>query len=199
MKKLYLTGNPFTESDLQLILTAADSETNLVLLSLEDETVSTKCEEAANQATDKYPNLKIQFKDVQRINVPEVDFSAILMDRCKYLAMKPKNVKLQRNMGHFFAEKLRDEPAYCSQEKFVEFIKTFQAKLDDQLIGQIATNWLEKQGNSMAVNMDNMAKYYLQRHPYSLPEAIADSEKKEPAKQQVDKKKSKAKKKSKKK
>lgn len=46
------------------------------------------------------PTLTIIYKGTLMSNPPEdVDFAPILIDRCKFLAMKPKKIKLKKNMG----------------------------------------------------------------------------------------------------
>lgn len=178
LKKLWLGGNQFNDDDTTLLMSSINWEkTTFELLSFGDDArLSKELETSIKKAQTQRTKMTIHCNITQNRSVKTVDFSAILIDRCKYLAMKPKKAKLKRDMGEFFAETLRDGPAHCTAEVFNELINAFNAKITDDggaLIKQIIENWTEKIGKSTQINLAAMCSDYLKRHPYefvALPE-----------------------------
>lgn len=176
LQHLCVGGNQFHDEHIkQLLKVLSISQTPLQTLSLGDDVwLSPDCGTLSNQIVLNNPELHIEYLGVRQSTTKTVDFSAILVDRCKFLATKPKKVKLQRNMGHFFATTLRDGPELCTEDELSALIAKFGAKLDQQLVKQMAENWNEKFGKSTKVNLAEMSRYYLQRHPYVLPEVVPE-------------------------
>lgn len=173
LKKLWLAGNLFGDGDIKLFVSSINwDKTVFELLSVGDDArLSSELETSIQKAHTQRPKLTIHYNGVQHDTKRVVDFSAILIDRCKFLAMKPKKQKLKRDMGEFFAQKLRDGPQYCTAEDFNELINAFNAKINNDggaLIKQIIENWTEKIGKSTKVNLEAMCNDYLKRHPYEL-------------------------------
>lgn len=123
----------------------------------------------ASKIMQKFPALRIICNDfVLDIPAKVVDFTAILMNRCRFLCMNPKNPKLKKDLGHFFGKVLDDEPQYCSKESFCQLLLEFNSKLEASIGEQIAEDWLEqaeKASKGKRVALHKMANYYLERYP----------------------------------
>lgn len=179
LKKLWLGGNPLNDNDIKSLVSSINwGKTIFELLSFgEDTRLSRESETSIKKALAQRSNLTIHYNGIRNDSTRSVDFSAILIDRCKFLAMKPKKLKLKRDMGEFFAQKLRDGPQYCTADVFNELINTFNAKINDDggvLMKQIIENWTEQMGKNTKVNLEAMCNYYLKRHPYELVDAPTD-------------------------
>lgn len=136
-----------------------------------DETwLSKETAELAKIAMEQRTVLRVLYKGARTATIGAADFSAILVDRCKFLAMQPKNRKLKREMGEFFARKLRDGPKYSSADDFTAMVKEFKAKIDDQLVGQMVENWTVTVGKGRKMDLEGLCNYYLARHPHELIE-----------------------------
>lgn len=123
----------------------------------------------------KFPDLRIVYNGALLDRPPKViDFTAILIDRCRYLCMKPKNEKLKKDLGHFFLKVLDDGPQLCSKETFLKLLSEFNNKLEGTIGEQIAVDWTESTGKKSKggkVTLHKMAKYYLERYPTEKPPA----------------------------
>lgn len=190
LKRLFIGGNLFNEEDLKPLVSAAMQSSSLELLSLGDETwLSKETAELAKKAMAQRTVLHVLYKGARTATVRPADFSAILVDRCKFLAMKPKKRKLKREMGEFFARKIRDGAKYSSAEEFAAMLKEFKAKIDDTLVGKIVENWTVNVGKGKKMDLEGLCNYYLAKHPYELIEKPAIAKKKESKKKKKSKKK----------
>lgn len=134
---------------------------------------------------EKYPDLQVIYKGIMR-NIPadEVDMKPLVIDRCKFLAQKPKRKKRKRNMGFVMYWILDEEEPIVHRDIVIELIvKKFRAKLDKDLIEMLCDTFRymppvapedpnappkkkkKKVRKSKLVEWHEMAKYYLARHP----------------------------------
>lgn len=178
LKRLFIGGNLFNENDVKSLVSSLMRNSSLQIFSLGTETwLTNDIAEIVKKVMEQHNNLCVLYKGVRMPDTRTVDFSAILVDRCKFLAMKPKKPKLQRNMGDFFYKKLRDGPEYCLPAEFLILVQEFKAKLDDELVQQIADHWTVLVGKSKKVNVKELCNYYLARYPYELIEEPIKPEK----------------------
>lgn len=180
LRILKLSGNPLSPDDIKSFLRSIEKKNSLNVLSFGSQTWFTKeCIDIVARIAKKYPDLQIIYKECFTPKPTKaVDFSKLLMDRCKYLAMAPKNKKLQKNMGHFFIKVLQDRPEFCTKIEFEQMIEQFKIKLDQPLIAQVALNWSEsygKKGANKRIALHKLANYYLELHPTeNPPEPVAN-------------------------
>lgn len=103
LKQLHIGGAiDWTTEHIRLILEACEKrDIPLEFLSLgSDYYITAEMELLVETAKTSNPNLTIEYQDIWLKNPPEpVNFKGILMDRCKFLALKPKKAKQKRNMG----------------------------------------------------------------------------------------------------
>lgn len=185
-----LGGNPLSANDIRLLLLSIESKNSLSVLSFGTSTWFTKeCTDIVTKIHQKYPALQITFKGCFTPRpLKTVDFSKLLVDRCKYAAMAPKKKKLRKNIGHFFIKMLKEGPEFCTKFEFEELISKFKAKLDKKLIEQVALNWSEsygKKGAKKRIALHKLANYYLELHPTECP---PEPVKKETVKRKIKKK-----------
>lgn len=171
LKTLKLDGNPLSANDIRAFLVSIEAKNSLSLLSFGTNTwLTTECTDIISRILKKYPALQIISRGCF-IPAPlkTVDFSKLLMDRCKFLAMAPKKKKDQRDMGDFFIKMLNGGPEFCSNFEFEKLlISDFKAKLDKKLTDQVALNWTEtygKKGGKKRIALHKLANYYLELHP----------------------------------
>lgn len=174
LKCVLLCGNPLSQQDIKQILAIIRMKNALSILSFgRNKRLIKECAEMAVKIMDKYPNLRIIYNDALLDRPPKVvDFTAILIDRCRYLCMKPKNEKLKKDLGHFFLKVLDDEPQFCSKQAFLKLLSDFNNKLEGSIGEQIAVDWTESTGKKSKggkVSLHKMAKYYLGRYPTEKP------------------------------
>lgn len=161
IQEIYLHGNLITENNIFNLLNAIQSKNTLRILSFGNKTeISVRCAEIINHLNAKFSKLEIICgRIVGDKSLPEVDFGEILLKRCKYLAMKPKLKKHQRNMDQFFAI-LRTGDQFCEPCEFEERIVKFGAKLNENLIKQMLNHWSIGSTNEIVTDLHLMAKDY---------------------------------------
>lgn len=174
LKCVFLGGNPISQQDIKQILAIIRMKNSLSILSFGRSTRLIKeCADLAVKIMEKYPELRIIYNDALLDRPPKtVDFTAILIDRCRYLCMRPKNEKLKKDLGHFFLKVLDDEPQLCSKETFLKLLSEFNNKLEGSIGEQIAVDWTQSTGKKSKggkVALHKMAKYYLDRYPTEKP------------------------------
>lgn len=101
LSHIYLGNNQWTRECYANIINGMVPESACKYVSLGDQTWLTREESDAIKTKKKIsPNLVVIFKGVMMTNPPEnVNFRNLLMDRCKFLAMKPKKKKLKKEFG----------------------------------------------------------------------------------------------------
>lgn len=174
IKCVFLCGNPITQQHIKQILILIRGTNSLNILSFGERTRLIKENaDIASKIMEKFPALQIIYDDtILNRSTKVVDFTAILIDRCRYLCMKSKNLKLTKDLGHFFLKILDDATPYCTQDEFCKLLLGFNNKLEASIGEQIAVDWLESAGKgskSQRVAIHKMAKYYLERYPTERP------------------------------
>lgn len=103
LKYLYIGQNLWSEDDILKILRILTKNPNrLKILSLGDTYISQVALLQIGKILKKNPDIQIIHGGVIGFYPPAtVDLMALVIDRCKFLAMKPKKKKLKRNMGYF--------------------------------------------------------------------------------------------------
>ena len=167
LKIVHLEGNPFNDANYEVLLKTLSGNDVIEEVDLGSSTwLSRSCLKLIQKATKKNANLKVTFAGVTTREEPmAVDFSAILVDRSKFLGMKPKQKKLKRNMGEFFQRMLTESKAFCSKDDFLKVLGQFEVQLDEMLIKQMAENWTEVVRKKRLIAVHKMARFYLNRHP----------------------------------
>lgn len=165
MKSIYFDGNFLSDFSINTLLDAIKVRNNLKLLSFgKDRAISKASADRIGKIQAKFNTLEIvRGRVIMESPLPEVNFSDILLRRCAFLAMKPKIRKYQRNMDEFFAHELNEPVQFCSAADFTRKLQDFGARLDDELISQMAKNWTKVIANQKSVDLHAMAKHYVDR------------------------------------
>lgn len=102
LKYLYIGQNLWSEDDICKILKILGKNTNILnTLSFGDTYISQEALQETKNILNKNPKIKIIYGGVIGFYPPAtVDLMALVIDRCKFLAMKPKKKKLKRDMGY---------------------------------------------------------------------------------------------------
>lgn len=176
LEELYLGMNFFwEEDDIIDAIGALKSHPNLKLLSVGKYTyVSDEVMRAIEDLKRTFPEKEVIYYDKMMPNPPDpVDFQAIVIDRCKFLAMKPKKKRLRKDMGHFMHQLLETEREYMAPSEFAEVLQGFKAKIDDDLKNHLQEVFTQKikigKKKGKKVFVKEMADYYLGRHPTEPP------------------------------
>lgn len=174
LKRIHLCGNPLTQTDIKQILSLLRKGNKLEILSFGECTRFTKENmKIVAKIMEKFPEFCIIYDSTSLERPPKtIDFTAILIDRCRFLCKKPKNPKLKKDLGHFFLYVLDSQPPFCPKEAFIKLLLEFNKKLERSMADQIAVDWLEKLKKKKkidTVRLHAMAKYYLERYPTERP------------------------------
>ncbi|XP_058055710.1 leucine-rich repeat-containing protein 74B-like [Anopheles bellator] len=113
------------------------------------------------------PHKTIVYQGVLLNNPPRpVDVQEMLLDRCRFLATKPKKRKLKRDFGHLMLQFQDLGERIIPREEFLQAVKLFRVKLDQSLIDAL----LEAFGVPRnLVDVGAMAVKYLTKHPTERP------------------------------
>ncbi|KFB53561.1 AGAP012977-PA-like protein [Anopheles sinensis] len=167
--ELRLGGNSFEEESSQEIVRTAGRHTSLVLLSFgRFHFVSQRTAKLCEFFKRKTPSKQFTYQGVLLANPPRpVDLQEMLLERCRFLAMKPKKAKLKRDVGHLMLQFKGQQNAVLTRDEFLLAMKQFGAKLDRALIDALMDAFAAQKGY---VDTGTMAEKYLSRHPTDPPE-----------------------------
>uniref|UniRef100_A0A182PPY1 EF-hand domain-containing protein n=1 Tax=Anopheles epiroticus TaxID=199890 RepID=A0A182PPY1_9DIPT len=115
----------------------------------------------------RYPTKQIIYQGVLRANPPRpVDVQDMLLERCRFLAQKPKKAKLKRDLGHLMLQFGDAENAVLTREEFDLALKRFRLKLDRALLDALMDAF---EVPKRLVDTGAMAVKYLTKHPTERP------------------------------
>uniref|UniRef100_A0A182W1J4 Uncharacterized protein n=1 Tax=Anopheles minimus TaxID=112268 RepID=A0A182W1J4_9DIPT len=115
----------------------------------------------------KYPTKKIIYQGVLGANPARpVDVQEMLLERCRFLAQKPKKPKLKRDIGHLMLQLAAAENTLLEREEFVLVVKRFRVKLDQPLLEALMDAF---EVPKKLVDTGAMALKYLTKHPTEPP------------------------------
>lgn len=202
LKRLYLDGHVIGQPDIKKILMGLEKQNELNILSFGENLYMLKKNAIlVLKVMEKYPELRIIYGtiDIEFIAKP-VDFTALLIDRCRFVCMNPTNPKNSPlDFGHFCWNVLDNAPEFCSKQECIEMLLKFNKSLDKALVDHMATDWVESTGkknrSNGRVRLHDMANYYLQRYPTEKPPPPPPPPPPEPTPEPSKKKKKKGKKK----
>lgn len=203
LKYLYIGQNLWSEDDILKILRILTKNPNILkVLSFGDTYISQAAVLQTRKIFNKNPNIQIIHGGVIGFYPPAtVDLMALVIDRCKFLAMKPKKKKLKRNMGymkifnnlifytliyliffsHFMLKLKEEEDKYIRRGQFIEQVQDFKLRLDEDLVGMLMdvftieiSSKIKGGGERIRkyVGLTEMADYYLERHPTDPPPPV---------------------------
>uniref|UniRef100_A0A182PZE7 EF-hand domain-containing protein n=1 Tax=Anopheles farauti TaxID=69004 RepID=A0A182PZE7_9DIPT len=95
-----------------------------------------------------------------------VDVQEMLLERCRFLAQKPKKSKQKRDFGHLMLTLSGAENKTITREEFELAVKRFRIKLDRSLLESLMDAF---QASKSTVDTCAMAVKYLTRHPTEPP------------------------------
>lgn len=176
LEEIYLGMNFFwEEDDILEAISALKKHPKLRLLSVGKYTyVTNTVVDAITELKLTFPEKEVEYYDQLMPNPPDpVDFRAIVIDRCKFLAMKPKKKKFRKEMGHFMHQLLETEKEVMAPDDFKDLLRVFKAKIDDDLKKHIEEIFTDKvkvgKKKLKRVLIKEMAEYFLERHPTEKP------------------------------
>uniref|UniRef100_A0A182RYM2 Uncharacterized protein n=1 Tax=Anopheles funestus TaxID=62324 RepID=A0A182RYM2_ANOFN len=115
----------------------------------------------------KYPAKKIIYQGKLRAKPARpVDVKEMLLERCRFLAQKPKKAKQKRDIGHLMLQLAAAENTILTREEFVLVVKRFRAKLDRPLLESLMDAF---EVPKKLVDTGAMALKYLAKHPTEPP------------------------------
>uniref|UniRef100_A0A182SKX3 Uncharacterized protein n=1 Tax=Anopheles maculatus TaxID=74869 RepID=A0A182SKX3_9DIPT len=115
----------------------------------------------------KYPSKKIIYQGVIRANPARpVDVQEMLLERCRFLAQKPKKAKLKRDFGHLMLQLVAAEDKVLVREEFEQVVKRFRVKLDRSLLEALMDAF---EVPKKLVDTGAMAVKYLTKHSTDPP------------------------------
>ncbi|XP_052890342.1 uncharacterized protein LOC128298614 [Anopheles moucheti] len=115
----------------------------------------------------KNPTKKIIYQGVLLAQPARpVDVQEMLLERCRFLALKPKKPKLKRDFGHLMLQLAAAENTILTREEFVLVVKRFRVKLDRPLAEALMDAF---EVPKKLVDTGAMARKYLTKHPTEPP------------------------------
>lgn len=176
LEEIYLGMNYFWEEDDILdAIKIFKNHLTLKKISFGQYTYVTKeVADAVRELNQEFPEKEVVYYNHMMPNPPDpIDFKAIVIDRSKFLAMKPKKKKMRKEMGHFMYQLLGTEKEFMAPDEFKDLLEAFKAKIDDDLkkhIGEVFTDKVQVGKRKLKrVLIKEMAEYYLNRHPTEEP------------------------------
>uniref|UniRef100_A0AAG5CPD9 Uncharacterized protein n=1 Tax=Anopheles atroparvus TaxID=41427 RepID=A0AAG5CPD9_ANOAO len=166
--ELHLGGNTFDEESSLELARVAGRHSSLVLLSFgRFHFVSARTNKLCTFFSRKTPTKQFIYQGVLLANPPRpVDVQKMLLERCRFLAMKPKQAKQKRDIGHLMLQFRGLENAILTRDEFLLAVKLFRAKLDRALIDALMDAFAVSKGS---VDAGAMAHKYLTLHPTEPP------------------------------
>jgi len=149
------------------------------------------------EVKEKKPSIHVIYQNIILPNPPrDVLMLDIYADRAKYLAMKPKILRMKRDMRYcwswtcqikqiiiknyifsVFMTKLKNlENSYMHKDDFLNLLKSFKAKLDVMLIDQYIQECTVNIDGKPLTNVHLMANHYLNRHPRAFKKADSSTQ-----------------------
>jgi Ran GTPase-activating protein (RanGAP) involved in mRNA processing and transport len=180
LEEIRLGRNQFDNNSILILAGVFSGSTTLKILDLgEDLYIEPATAKVIVKLKQKNPTANLIYKDRLYPNPPEpVDLKSIAINRCRYLAQKPKRKKLRRDIGHFMLQLEALEEPLLKQDAFLELLRNFKAKLDDRLIEFLVKQFMTKDKKAKRVNVHEMAEYYLERYPTEPPPPKPEKKKK---------------------
>ncbi|XP_050069739.1 uncharacterized protein LOC126557874 [Anopheles maculipalpis] len=115
----------------------------------------------------KSPSKQIIYQGVIRANPARpVDVQEMLLERCRFLAQKPKKAKAKRDFGHLMLQLAVAEDTVLVREEFELAVKRFRVKLDRPLLEALMDAF---EVPKKLVDTGAMALKYLNKHPTDPP------------------------------
>ncbi|CAG9806643.1 unnamed protein product [Chironomus riparius] len=174
IEELYVAGNFFTVDDDENLVKVFKTDSPLKLISFGDSFhLSHAAFEILQEVKDKKPSIHVIYQNIILPNPPrDVLMLDIYADRAKFLAMKPKSLRMKRDMSDFMTNLRNLENSYMNKADFLSLLKTFNAKLDDILIDQYIQECTVNIDGKPLMNVHLMANHYLNRHPKGGKQAV---------------------------
>uniref|UniRef100_A0A182M7Z9 Uncharacterized protein n=1 Tax=Anopheles culicifacies TaxID=139723 RepID=A0A182M7Z9_9DIPT len=129
--------------------------------------ISQAAAKLCRMCTRKFPTKRIIYQGVLRANPARpVDVQDMLLERCRFLAQKPKKPKLKRDIGHLMLQLAAAEHTILEREEFMLAVKQFRVKLDRPLLEALMDAF---EVPKKLVDTAAMAQKYLTKHPTEPP------------------------------
>ncbi|XP_058812989.1 leucine-rich repeat-containing protein 74A-like [Topomyia yanbarensis] len=167
LKEIYLGGNFFTVDELKELVTTFGENPNMKILSLgKYQFVNRVTNRLSKRIMTQDPSKTITYQGVLLPKLPlKVDIPEMLLDRCRFLGLKPKKKKLKRNLGHLMLQfQLLEKPS-LPRDDFLAMVKKFRIKLDKDLKKIL----METFADQKRVDTAAMAAKYLEKYPTEPP------------------------------
>uniref|UniRef100_A0A182YGM0 Uncharacterized protein n=1 Tax=Anopheles stephensi TaxID=30069 RepID=A0A182YGM0_ANOST len=168
LEQLWLGSNMFEDTVMIDLVRTFVRHPSLQLLSLGSfQFIPQAANKLCRLCKRKYPSKTIIYQGVIRANPARpVDVQDMLLDRCRFLAQKPKKAKQKRDFGHLMLQLAAAEETVLVREEFEQVVKRFRAKLDRPLLEALMDAF---EVPKKLVDTGAMALKYLTKHPTDPP------------------------------
>ncbi|XP_035891615.1 uncharacterized protein LOC118502959 [Anopheles stephensi] len=168
LEQLWLGSNMFEDTVMIDLVRTFVRNPSLQLLSLGSfQFIPQAANKLCRLCKRKYPSKTIIYQGVIRANPARpVDVQDMLLDRCRFLAQKPKKAKQKRDFGHLMLQLAAAEETVLVREEFEQVVKRFRAKLDRPLLEALMDAF---EVPKKLVDTGAMALKYLTKHPTDPP------------------------------
>ncbi|XP_053660046.1 uncharacterized protein LOC128709088 [Anopheles marshallii] len=168
LEQLWLGSNMFEDNvTLDLVRTFVRHPTLNVLSLGSFHFVSQAVAKLCRLGLRKNPTKMIIYQGVLRAEPARpVDVQEMLLERCRFLALKPKKIKLKRDIGHLMLQLAAAENTILAREEFLLVVKRFRVKLDRSLVEALMDAF---EVPKKLVDTGAMARKYLTKHPTEPP------------------------------
>uniref|UniRef100_A0A1Q3FTA4 Putative leucine-rich repeat protein n=1 Tax=Culex tarsalis TaxID=7177 RepID=A0A1Q3FTA4_CULTA len=170
LREIFLGGNFFAEDDLKELVKFFGRNPNMKVLSLgKYQFVNKIAGRLSRRFMNRDPSKTVTYQGVLMSNPPRpVDVPEMLLDRCRFLGLKPKKKKLKRDLGHLMLQlqQLDGGGTVLERDAFAAAVKKFRIKLDRPLLEALMDAFPtgKKQVDGAA-----MAAKYLGKYPTEPP------------------------------
>ncbi|KAG5670876.1 hypothetical protein PVAND_001108 [Polypedilum vanderplanki] len=165
IQEIYIGFNIFQPDDDVTLMKVFKTDTPLQLLSFGDSFHLSH--EAYGMMKDlklSKPSIQVIYRGLQLPNPPrEVCMLDIFSDRAKFLAMKPKQKRLRRDMRVFMIKLRNLESRFILKADLIKLFNAFNAKLDTKLVEQYIEA-CRANDRLPIIDAHMMANHYLNRH-----------------------------------
>ncbi|XP_053672298.1 uncharacterized protein LOC128722644 [Anopheles nili] len=169
LEQLWLGGNTFEDEDIMLdfVRTCGRHPTFQLLSFGRFQFISQRAGKLCQFFMRKNPIKTFVYQGVLLAKPPRpVDVPEMLLERCRFLAQKPKRAKQKRDLGHLMLQFASAEDTAPTREDFVLAVKRFRVKLDRALLEALMNAF---EGPQKSVDVGAMALKYLTKHPTEPP------------------------------
>uniref|UniRef100_A0A182N5S0 EF-hand domain-containing protein n=1 Tax=Anopheles dirus TaxID=7168 RepID=A0A182N5S0_9DIPT len=168
LEQVWLGGNVIEDEIATDLVRAFGRHPTLQLLSLGSfHFVSQPTAKLGQLILRQNPSKHIIYQGVLMANPARpVDVQEMLLERCRFLAQKPKKAKQKRDFGHLMLQFAGAESKTITREEFELAVKRFRVKLDRPLLGTLMDAF---QASKSTVDTGSMAEKYLTKHPTEPP------------------------------